>query len=86
MGRTPSRPRSPLKESSTHVNLSLSLTLPTWLQQIKDCRKYYGLREVVLSGIGGKSKPLKEAGVLYVDAGKGKVKKILHCATNSTNM
>ncbi len=35
------------------------------------------MREVVLSGIGGKSKPLREAGVLHVDAGKGKVKKIL---------
>jgi hypothetical protein len=35
------------------------------------------LREVVLSGIGGKFKPLREAGVLHVDAGKGKVKKIL---------
>ncbi len=35
------------------------------------------MREVVLSGIGGKFKPLREAGVLHVDAGKGKVKKIL---------
>ncbi len=55
---------------------SVSLSHSSHLQQVKDCRKY-GLREVVLSGIGGKSKPLREAGVLHVDAGKGKVKKIL---------
>jgi hypothetical protein len=33
---------------------SVSLSHSSHLQQIKDCRKY-GLREVVLSGIGGKS-------------------------------
>ncbi len=79
MGRMPSRQRSPQKESSTPVDRSLSLSLfPLATGQIKDCRKY-GLREVciALSGIGGKSKPLREAGVLHVDAGKGKVKKIL---------
>jgi hypothetical protein len=32
---------------------------------------------VVLSGIGEKSKPLREAGVLHVKVGNGKVKKIL---------
>ena len=37
----------------------------------------HGLKEVVLSGIGGQSKPLREAGVLHVDAAGGKVKKIL---------
>ncbi len=73
---TPSRKRSLLKESSTPVERSVSLFHSSHLQQIKDCRKY-GLREVVLSGIGEKSKPLREAGVLHVDAGKGKVKKIL---------
>ena len=41
---------------------SVSLSHSSHLQQVKDCRKY-GLREVVLSGIGGKSKPLREAGV-----------------------
>jgi hypothetical protein len=46
------------------------------LQQVQSCRKY-GLKEVVLRGIGGKSKPLREAGVLHVSAGDGKVKKIL---------
>ena len=35
------------------------------------------LKEVVLSGIGGQSKPLREAGVLHVDAADGKVKKII---------
>ena len=35
------------------------------------------LKEVVLSGIGGQSKPLREAGVLHVEAAGGKVKKIL---------
>ncbi len=45
---------------------SVSLSHSSHLQQIKDCKKY-GLREVVLSsGIGGRSKPLREAGVLYV--------------------
>jgi hypothetical protein len=48
---------------------SVSLSHSSHLQQFKDCRKY-GLREVVLSGIGGKSKPLREAGVLHVDAGE----------------
>ena len=74
MRRTPNQLGSLQKESSTPVDLSLSHS--SHLQQVKDCRKY-GLREVVLSGIGGKSKPLREAGVLHVDAGKGKVKKIL---------
>jgi hypothetical protein len=46
------------------------------LQQVKDCRKY-GLKEVVLSGIGGKSKPLREAGVLHVKTSTGEEKKIL---------
>ncbi len=55
---------------------SVSLSHSSHLQQVKDCRKY-GLREVVLSGIGGKSKPLREAGLLHVDAGKGNLKKIL---------
>ena len=56
---------------------SLSLSHYSHLQDIKDCRKY-GLKEVVLSGIGGKSKPLREAGVLHVEAEGGKkLKKIL---------
>ena len=56
---------------------SLSLSRFSHLQDIKDCRKY-GLKEVVLSGIGGKSKPLREAGVLHVEAEGGKkLKKIL---------
>jgi hypothetical protein len=50
--------------------------LDIYLQQVKSCRKY-GLKEVVLTGIGGKSKPLREAGVLHVAAGGGKTKKIL---------
>ena len=44
---------------------SVSLSHSSHLQQVKDCRKY-GLKGVVLSGIGGKSKPLREAGVLHV--------------------
>ncbi len=56
--------------------LSVSLSHSSRLQDVKDCRKH-GLKEVVLSGIGGQSKPLREAGVLHVEAAGGKVKKIL---------
>ncbi len=55
---------------------SVSLSHSSHLQDVKDCRKH-GLKEVVLSGIGGQSKPLREARVLHVDAADGKVKKIL---------
>ena len=55
---------------------SVSLSYSSLLQDVKDCRKH-GLKEVVLSGIGGQSKPLREAGVLHVEAADGKVKKIL---------
>ncbi len=55
---------------------SVSLSHSSHLQQVQSCRKY-GLKEVVLTGIGGKSKPLREAGVLHVAAGDGKFKKIL---------
>jgi hypothetical protein len=55
---------------------SVSLSHSSHLHDIKDCRMH-GLKEVVLSGIGGQSKPLREAGVLHVDAANGKVKKIL---------
>ncbi len=55
---------------------SVSLSHSSHLQDVKDCRKH-GLKEVVLSGIGGQSKPLREVGVLHVDAAGGKVKKIL---------
>ena len=55
---------------------SVSLSHSSHLQDVKDCRQH-GLKEVVLSGIGGQSKPLREAGVLHVDACDGKVKKIL---------
>jgi hypothetical protein len=76
------------KESSKPAKISAEAKLDTCgsvsalshsshLQQIKDCRKY-GLREVVLSGIGGNSKPLRKARVLHVDADTvKKVKKIL---------
>ena len=53
-----------------------SLSHSSHLQDVKDCRKH-DLKVVVLSGIGGQSKPLREAGVLHVDAADGKVKKIL---------
>ncbi len=55
---------------------SVSLSHSSHLQQVQSCRKY-GLKEVVLTGIGEKSKPLREVGVLHVSAGDGKVKKIL---------
>ena len=55
---------------------SVSLSHSSHLQQVKDCRKY-GLKGVVLSGIGGKSKPLREAGVLHVKTSTGQEKKIL---------
>ena len=55
---------------------SVSLSHSSHLQDVKDCRKH-GLKVVVLTGIGGQSKPLREAGVLHVDAANGKVKKIL---------
>jgi hypothetical protein len=55
---------------------SVSLSHSSHLQQVKGCRKY-GLKEVVLSGIGGKSKPLREAGVLHVRTNTGAEKKIL---------
>ena len=55
---------------------SVSLSHSSHLQQVKDCRKY-GLKGVVLSGIGGKSKPLREAGVLHVKTNTGQEKKIL---------
>ena len=59
-----------------HMWICLYHSLSFHLQDIKDCRKH-GLKEVVLSCIGGKSKPLTEAGVLHVEAEGGKVKKIL---------
>ena len=49
---------------------SVSLSHSSHLQQVQSCRKY-GLKEVVLTGIGGKSEPLREAGVLHVSAGEG---------------
>jgi hypothetical protein len=55
---------------------SVSLSHSSHLQDVKDCRKH-GLKVVVLTGIGGQSKPLREAGVLHVNAAGGKVKKIL---------
>ncbi len=55
---------------------SVSLSHSYHSQQVKDCRKY-GLKEVVLSGIGGKSKPLRETGVLHVRTNMGAEKKIL---------
>ena len=55
---------------------SVSLSHSSHLQDVKDCRMH-GLKEVVLSGIGGQFKPLREAGVLHVDAAGEKVKKIL---------
>jgi hypothetical protein len=55
---------------------SVPLSHSSHLQDVKNCRKH-GLKEVVLSGIGGQSKPLREAGVLHVEAAGGKVKKIL---------
>jgi hypothetical protein len=55
---------------------SVSLSHSYHLQQGKDCRKY-GLKEVVFSGIGDKSKPLREAGVLRVRTNTGAEKKIL---------
>jgi hypothetical protein len=63
-------------ESKLDTCGSASLSHSSHLQQVKSCRKY-GLKEVVLTGIGGKSKPLSEAGVLHVAAGEGKTKKIL---------
>jgi hypothetical protein len=54
---------------------SVSLSHSSHLQDVKDCRKH-GLKEV-LSGIGGQSKPLREAGVLHVEAADGKMRKIL---------
>jgi hypothetical protein len=57
---------------------SVSLSHSSHLQDVKDCRKH-GLKEVVLSGIGGQSKPLREAGVLHVEAAGGKVKKKILC-------
>jgi hypothetical protein len=55
---------------------SVSFSHSSHLQQVQSCRKY-GLKKVVLTGIGGKSKPLREAGVLHVSAGDGTAKKIL---------
>jgi hypothetical protein len=63
-------------ESKLDTCGSVSLSHSSHLQQVQSCRKY-GLKEVVLTGIRGKSKPLREAGVLHVAAGDGKVKKIL---------
>jgi hypothetical protein len=57
---------------------SVSLSHSSHLQQVRDCRKY-GLKEVVLSGIGGKSKPLRYAGVQHVKTSMGEEKKILCC-------
>ncbi len=51
---------------------SVSLSHSSLLQDVKDCRKHR-LKEVVLSGIEGQSKPLREAGVLHVEAAGGKV-------------
>ncbi len=76
VGEKNSEPTRITAEGKLDTCGSVSLSHSSHLQQVKDCRKY-GLREVVLSGIGGKSKPLREAEVLHVDAGNGKVKKIL---------
>jgi hypothetical protein len=46
---------------------SVSLSHSSHLQQVQSCRKY-GVKEVVLTGIGG---PLREVGVLHVYAGEG---------------
>ena len=64
-----------LKESWTRVDPSLSLSLVPFTAGQR-FRKY-GLKEVVLSGIGDKFIPLREAGVLHVRANTGTVKKIL---------
>ena len=39
--------------------------------------KRYGIKEVVLTHIGGQSNPLRETGMLQIYVGEGKVKKIL---------
>jgi hypothetical protein len=56
---------------------SVSLSHFSHLQQVKDCRKY-DIRELVLSGIGRKPKPLKQQEYCtWKQASVGKVKKIL---------
>ena len=71
VGKKDSEPTRITAEGKLDTCGSVSLSHSSHLQQVKDCRKY-GLREVVLSGIGGICKPLREAGVLHVDAGKGR--------------
>jgi hypothetical protein len=55
---------------------SVSLVHSSFMRDIAPCQRY-GLKAVKLSGIGGISEPLRQAGVLYVQAPGEEHKKVL---------
>ncbi len=55
---------------------SVSLAHSSYMKDIAPCRSY-GLRAVTLSGIGGISEPLRQAGLLHVQTPDGGSKKVL---------
>ena len=55
---------------------SVSLAHSSFLRDVAPC-KNYGLRKVILSGIGGKSEPLRQAGLLHVRSTNGENRKVL---------
>ena len=55
---------------------SVSLAHSSFLRDVAPC-KNYGLRAVILSGIGGKSEPLRQAGLLHVRYTDGASRKVL---------
>ena len=55
---------------------SVSLAHSSFLRDVASC-KNYGLRKVILSGIGGKSEPLRQAGLLHVRSMDGESRKVL---------
>ena len=55
---------------------SVSLAHSSFLRDVAPC-KNYGLRTVILSGIGGKSEPLRQVGLLHVRSTDGVSRKVL---------
>ena len=55
---------------------SVSLAHSSFLRDVSSCRNY-GLRTVILSGIGGKSEHLRQAGLLHVRSTDGVSRKVL---------
>jgi hypothetical protein len=58
---------------------SVSLAHSSYMREVAPCRNY-GLKAVTLSGIGGMSEPLRQAGLLHVRTPDGVIKKVLSYA------